>query len=195
MAIYNVWLINLTGQMTNADAVPSEDARQAIKFGIQNGFIPIVQKVKPPFDGVNVQWIVCPITQLIQPYELLVYFVPAPIDTILDKIQNALGVRDSGGLTVFIHNGEHASEVYANVGDSDLVARVAFHEIMHNKLKLGNTMHNLHIGGGGIANASTGVNDNLTQKNINLMAAHLRDRHPQWTGGCVTNVDPLRGIL
>jgi hypothetical protein len=84
-----------------------------------------------------------------------------------------------------------------SVGDTDLVARLAFHEIMHNKLRLNDTMHSLPInkGGGGLAKAVIANTDNLNQGNIDIMAAHLWDRHPQWTGGCSTAVDPLRGLL
>jgi hypothetical protein len=197
MAIYNVWLVRLRSNLSNSVAVATRDAGQAISFGIQNGFIPIVQKAKPAFDGVNVQWIDCPITQMIQPYELLVYFVPTPMDTVLRSIQSVFGANDLGGTTVFFSNGQHASEVFTNVGDSDLVARMAFHEIMHNKLRLDDSMHSLPInkGGGGLAQASITTNDNLAPGNIDLMAAHLWDRHPQWTGGCSTSVDPLRGLL
>jgi hypothetical protein len=44
MTAYNVWLISLRGAMSNSMAVISRDEAQAISFGIQNGFIPIVQK-------------------------------------------------------------------------------------------------------------------------------------------------------
>jgi hypothetical protein len=192
---YNVFLVNMKSDLSKAVAVPTREEQQAILFAIQNAFIPIAQRARPPFDLVNVQWITCPITQVIQPHDLLVYFVPDKIDTLVLKISDAIGDRDLGGATVFLSKtGEHASEVYTSTGNTDLVARLAMHELMHNKLKLGNTMHTERIGGGGIANANISVNDNLTVANINLMASHLRDPHPQWTGGCITSFDPLRGL-
>jgi hypothetical protein len=197
MAAYNVWLVSLRNNVSNRMAVATREEAQAISFGIQNGLIPIVQKANPAFDAVNVQWVNCPMPQRIQPHELLVYFVSSSTDTILRSINDVIGTPDLGGTTVFMRNGEHASEVFVSIGNSDLVARMAFHEIMHNKLRLGDTMHTLPIdrGGGGLARAVISNTDNLTQGNIDLMAAHLWDRHPQWTGGCSAAADHLRGLL
>jgi hypothetical protein len=197
MAAYNVWLVSLRGGMSNSMAVTSRDEAQAISFGIQNGFLPIIQKAKPAFDGINVQWIDCPITQIIQPYELLVYFLPTPMDTVLRKISDVVMASDLGGSTALMKDGQHGSEVFMSVGDTDLVARMAFHEIMHNKLRMDNALHSLpeNKGGGGLAQSVISNKDNLSLGNIDIMAAHLWDRHPQWTGGCSTSNDPLRGLL
>jgi len=60
---------------------------------------------------------------MIQPHELLIYFVATSTDTILRKIPDAIASLDAGGFTVFMRDGQHASEVYADIGSSDFVAR------------------------------------------------------------------------
>jgi len=195
MDMYNIWLVNTISAQSRVLAVPGQGDRDAIAFGVQNGFIPIVQKANPAFGGANVRWLVCPITQLIQPHELIVYFVVRRSDTVLRTIEGATASVDAGGYTVSLKNGLRASEMYADAGSSDLLARLTLHELMHNKLMLGDNMHDPAVGGGGIAKQSIGVTDDLTQKNIDLMGQHLRDRIPQWAGGCDSNFDPLRGLL
>ncbi len=83
------------------------------------------------------------------------------------------------------------SEVYIDAVDGDAnfdskLAKLAFHELMHNKLDahpIKATATNIHkSGGAGLALENPGSQD-LTPRNVALMAAHLTLEIPQWTGG------------
>jgi hypothetical protein len=83
------------------------------------------------------------------------------------------------------------SEVYVDdTSDALGLARLVFHEFMHNKLEMGNEMHTDYDVGFGLAreqvssqksmyNRST---DELTQKNAIVMARALLKSVPQYTG-------------
>lgn len=74
---------------------------------------------------------------------------------------------------------KRASEVYPRMIDAEVLARLAFHEAMHNKLRLGNEMHTQ----GGMASKSVGAETPLTDANIAAMAAAMRSPVPQWPEG------------
>lgn len=89
-----------------------------------------------------------------------------------------------GGLTVSpIAGGLKASEVYVRSETGTLLAKTAFHEILHNKTGLGNRgLHGHHRGG--ISSATFRVDTPVTAEDLDLMGNHLGRRHPQWLGGC-----------
>jgi hypothetical protein len=113
-------------------------------------------------------------------HELLVYFMPAGQSIV--KYAPHTGTIDLsvGGNTAF---GAGASEVYVKGDDPVFLAKMAFHELMHNRLKLGDSQ--LHPQGGVAAeriNAGTLLND----RNIKSMAAVLRVPITQFTAGIAT---------
>jgi hypothetical protein len=63
--------------------------------------------------------------------------------------------------------------------DAEVLARLAFHECMHNKLRLGNETH----GRGGLASASVSADTQLTEQNVANMAAAMKTAVPQWPEG------------
>ncbi|HYE73627.1 MAG TPA: hypothetical protein VEF04_09850, partial [Blastocatellia bacterium] len=79
-------------------------------------------------------------------HELLVYLVPDQSSSIIRSINSGAGLGP-GGTTVF-NNNYSLTEVYFNVGfnlaDANPhrgLAVLCFHELMHNKLKRGNSLH------------------------------------------------------
>lgn len=67
-------------------------------------------------------------------------------------------------------------------GAGQLLGNLAFHELMHNKLQLGSRLHtqpNVSLGA-----ATVGFSTSLSDGDIQLLAPHLGDQHPQiCTGG------------
>jgi hypothetical protein len=111
-------------------------------------------------------------------HELLVYFMP-PRVSIVKHAPNLNQQPDlsKDGNTAY---GSGASEVYVKGNyDAVLLAKLAFHELMHNRLKLDN---HLHAQGGLAAESITGSTQ-LSSRNIKSMAAVLRNPITQWIGG------------
>jgi hypothetical protein len=145
------------------------------------------------YSRVIIRWVDAP--PAMQPDELLVYFVEdwghsvvrhAPGNTLFD-----LG---TGGTTRT--GSPAASEVYITENPSigvpylrnpEVLAAVAFHECLHNKLDFDDALHAYSLGraagGIGLAAASVGPQTPLTHQNVEMMAAALSSPRPQWTGG------------
>lgn len=114
--------------------------------------------------------------------ELLIYFVDAPGDSLVRRIRpnTPLG----GGGTTHISTAGNLSEVYlsAIAGQADPVralAVLAFHEGMHNLLKMGGGLHG--AGGMGLAAATVYSTTQLTSRNKQLLAPVMGTRIPQNT--------------
>jgi len=73
-----------------------------------------------------------------------------------------------------------ASEVYVKSSDPIFLAKLAFHELMHNRLKLGDA--ELHSQGG-LASGNISSSTPLTAANIEAMARVIKDPIAQWTEG------------
>jgi hypothetical protein len=123
-------------------------------------------------------------------HELLVYFMPAG-KSVVKNVPNLNKPVDlnAGGTTVHLAG---ASEVYVKSDDAVLLAKLAFHELMHNRLKLGDDQ--LHPQGG-LAAASISPSTTLNDRNIKSMQAALNTPITQWTAGIgILNngkVDPI----
>jgi hypothetical protein len=111
-------------------------------------------------------------------HELLVYFMPAG-KSIVKSAPNVQGPIDlsAEGNTAY---GAGASEVYVKSNDAVLLAKLAFHELMHNRLKQSNQQ--LHPQGG-LAAAKLSGSSTLNTRNIQSMAAVLRQPITQWIAG------------
>ena len=109
-------------------------------------------------------------------HELLVYFMPSD-KSVVKNVPNtpAVDLTDDGN-TAFQAG---ASEVYVKSDNSALLARLAFHELMHNRLMIGNAMHDQ----GGMAAKTIGASTALSPANIKAMAAVLDKAITQWTQG------------
>lgn len=196
MAIYNIFLVNVT--MPDGRRALDIGQQEAVGFAISNFFVPVTQAATPKFDGAQQWWADCSnistVASRILPFELLVYFLPSPMDTLLSSLDSLFKAGpDIGGQTTWPPaQTPTGSEVYTLGASTSDIAALALHEMMHNKLHM--TDSQLHtIRGVGIGKATPA--SIATQKDIDLMAKALRTPRPQWTGGCTRSADPLRGIL
>jgi hypothetical protein len=123
-------------------------------------------------------------------HELLVYFMP-PGASIVKNVPGLAEPIDlsGGGSTVYSRG---ASEVYIKSNDPVALAKLAFHELMHNRLKQSDVQ--LHKQGG-LASAIVNASTQLSDLNIKSMAAVLRTPITQWLAGISTlnsgKIDPL----
>jgi hypothetical protein len=101
----------------------------------------------------------------------------------------APGLGEGG--TTFSSNGKTVSEIYLKEfrGEVVFIGRLIFHELMHNKLELGDEMHTDFDMGFGLArdqiSGGTGMghlSDGITQKNATVMAQALFKKVAQYPG-------------
>jgi len=113
----------------------------------------------------------------VQPYDVVVYFV---LDRSQSVVRKKLGIEPPAGAAGFTYfNGSVTlSEVYVAGSMPALrLANAAFHEVMHNKLQLGDSMHSL----GGVAASPTQERAILSAEGIRRMSAALFRAVPQYT--------------
>ncbi|WP_159351372.1 hypothetical protein [Roseomonas harenae] len=133
---------------------------------------------------------------------LILFFIPIPRDSVILSHPNysngftlpSIMDHSLGGVTVVggTRRGNQRtptlgiSEIYVdrlqerNAAETPLtIARLAFHEGMHNQLDTWN--NNLHAQGGFAAAIPVGTDPTIA--NINAMAARIGNLVPQWTGG------------
>lgn len=121
--------------------------------------------------------------------DLVVYIVATEASSIIARVAREAGVTPNttesntiGGRCAKIGN-VTISEIYADSGrNTDLRARIAFHELMHAKLDVGRQqVGNLHNDcGGGIAGSSLSATSPLEPGNIQAMQAALSAVVPQY---------------
>ena len=191
MATYNIYLVKL-GDI-NLEEQQQTQVSTALK-GLFDRVIRSNRSLRTRFDeGARVRWTTsCPTTR-IQAHELLIYMMQSTLSSVVSA--HFPNTRPGGnGVTAWSTGagGESGSEVYLGRMTPALVARVAFHEAMHNKTRWND--RRLH-GRGGLAGARVLDNTRLTNQNIQDMARFLGRNRPQWTGGCALLNDPLRGSL
>jgi hypothetical protein len=157
---------------------------------LQTLFDPIAARV-PAAGGIKV---ISPPTSVISPKdnELVVYLLPEGI-TVVDQLPREKDapwqartsplLTHHWGMTRFNANGA-VSEAYVKFNDADMLSKLAFHECMHNKLRL--TDDALHGPRnricGGLHCASIGPESVLLPVNITAMAGALLTNAKQWTG-------------
>jgi len=112
--------------------------------------------------------------------DLLIYFVDSPSNSLVRRIRPKAPLGAGG--TTHLSTAGNLSEVYlsAITGQSDptrALAVLAFHEAMHNLLKMGQGLHG--AGGMGLAAATVFSNSQLTAKNKELMAKVMGTKVPQ----------------
>jgi hypothetical protein len=181
---YNVYLYDLLNAM-------DFQTRSSIYSILQGYFDRVAQNTS--FHNAFVHWADYDVTQTIANHELLIYFLPSGYSVISDGQGSGLsGTYSFGshwGATQTI-GGRTASEVYMRTNDPTVLANLAFHEAMHNKLRLGNQQ--LHNGDGmrgsafvSAASAGGDIDSStlLTSANIMTIAPALGNPVPQWTDG------------
>jgi hypothetical protein len=110
--------------------------------------------------------------------ELLVYLLPSQGDSIIRRVTNQSAPAGVAGFTVFGTGMGNISELYMDrLGNPTKAAKMAFHELMHNKLQKDNTMHSPDVGGAGLADEALVFSNPfaafLSAENIRLLAPVL----------------------
>jgi hypothetical protein len=123
--------------------------------------------------------------KLKRPFDLNVFFVPTQMDSIIASVAKKKPPDSAAGLTCNTPEGV-ISEVYVELnGPARKWAKIAFHELMHNKCDVGwgQSEENLHnFGGGGLAQRS-GISDGtpLTEANCRYFNLHMHRGNPQYS--------------
>jgi len=124
----------------------------------------------------------CPLSIAIA--DVVVYLVQNPTDSVFARFGVAAHPSGHGGRTCYTIPGRlRASEVYVRSEFGSLLAKVVFHEVLHNKTGWGNSrLHGHHHGG--VSAASIRHDTVVSDEDLDLMGTHVGAAHPQWTGGC-----------
>jgi hypothetical protein len=120
--------------------------------------------------------------------DLVVYYLATPDSVAFVLDGNAdQAVPEDGGQTIWSNGGsgsafKYCSEVRVGAGakaSARGLAKLTFHEFMHNKLKMGDGMHSK----GGLAGASVDESTALTTQNAKDFGQALTKQHVQWIDG------------
>ncbi len=174
MSVFNIYLGNPTGMRYDWDA---------LCVAVRDVFAPALQEHRR-FSGVYVQSTMQ--RPSLAPAELLVYVVPTSRSSVVRRLGNE--PTSAGGLTTMVqHHPRYGtctgSEVYAQGKTLNVLAKVIFHEALHNKTGWSN--ERLHSQGG-LATSPLGESDQLSPANTRLMRRHIADAVPQWLDGFPT---------
>jgi len=126
-------------------------------------------------------WADRPVHQLAN--EPIVWILPNKQESMITR---AYGVKIGAGYAGATIPGPKGtiSEIYADHQanqSSQGQAKMAFHELMHNKLRMGDEMHGKTFGlGRQMLDLSTAISTNLTSDDIRLMVPVLPSPVPQW---------------
>jgi len=168
---YNVYLVD------TIDRIGSNERRDAVKAALQPYFDAIAKQAK--VDGGA---LVSFVTANPQPkdHELLVYFCSQNWH-VVSQLPGAssINIEAGGGLTVWNHSVTGSDVAADGKMEPRALANLAFHEMMHNKLHLGESLHKQ----GGLAVDTIDSSMRPSDGNIKAMAGALMTKRPQWTGG------------
>ena len=179
MPAYNVYLGDVNSGL-------SDDDKSAVQALLLTWFTRIVNSTSYT---ASVSW-TSSVPSSIQDNELLVYFVESSLDSVVRALPGGPGGSGGGdGFTAWANN-LTASEVYVNRSRGYL-AEIAFHELMHNKLHLGDAA--LHARNG-MARVPVTAGTSPSDQNVTQMRAKLGTNRRQWTGGWAAANDPLAGL-
>lgn len=176
---YNVHLCDKTGMLAPAHRAKICEAMQAF-------FDQITAHTTATIGAATCGWADQSTTVLGN--ELLVYFVRNHKHSLIFRLWGIRAKKDQGGRTGVDKKNGVLSEVYfeemfaKGSGMNALeFAGAALHELMHNKLNMGNRELHSEASGGGIAGTKEKHRPVLTARNIELMAPALNWQVPQCT--------------
>lgn len=188
MAKYKIYLVKLGGATVGNEARAGAELKSLFDQVIDTS-----ETLGRRFsDGAEVLWSsTCPD---VAGHELLIYVVPSSDDSIVKDMPALRGrAAPSGsdaGFTAWAE-GLTASEIFPARGTAPaMVAKLAFHEAMHNKMHSGSDLH----GQNGLAVSPLDPSSTLSADNKRRMARVLGTNRRQWTGGCMLYNDPMRGL-
>jgi len=116
---------------------------------------------------------------------VLIYFRANPESSLTKSVVGAPSPpANSAGWTV-IGTKSTISEAYVEYNfPATKLARIAVHEMMHNKCQMDNdALHNEKKGGGGIAKSPTLGTESVTSENAKLLSKHIDKSVTQWRPG------------
>lgn len=182
MSAYSVYLTDVFGTLVTTTIVPPPHQKYIDIANQLKGYFDPIARGAGFSDGANILWIPA-IFNVPDEISLAVHLVPPELQMIA-KLTNAPGPHEPLGhhtgrtYTQRVGRKSHTlSEVYSDGQHNDVIAKVVFHECMHNKLNLSNEQ--LHPTGG-LASAHVYPSTQLTTKNRDMMIAGLRSPRPQW---------------
>jgi hypothetical protein len=178
--VFTLWLVNLA---PGNEFYWGEGTMYAVGNYLKDMFQKVIDHDSCPFERVHWSWE----RGVVQQTDIVLYFLASQYDSIIKEKYKAVPKHNSGSGGTFPSAGGMLSEVYlkAMQGDfnySRLVAKLAFHECMHNKIDTpaGSTVADIHSGDG-LAAAMISNGTDLTDKNISMMAANLGRKVVQHT--------------
>jgi hypothetical protein len=185
MPIYNIYMVDLVPNRARRFLRFEADNKRAVAAQVQTFFERVC-------NGTQIEPRANFLPGTPHENELVVYFIPDRSESIIVR-ERGPAPTDNEGQTWFSVQGM-ISEVYvAQAGpQTDLLAKCAFHELMHNKLDIHPAIHplpsgTLHSqGGGGLAELPLTPSSVLTQQNIQLMKNALNSHIRQyWNPGLI----------
>lgn len=178
MVLFNLWLVD---KGTRSQYYWGEGTMYAVGTYLVEYFSPICAASNKAFDSARFSW--SGSAGQVQPNEVVVYFLQERKDSIVAARGGS--VTHGSGATYTTGAGT-ISEVFLSEPEGDLnyprlVANIAFHEILHNKLEP-KPLADIHgIGGGGLSSATVNRGMRPTQAEIDHMAPALSRNVPQFT--------------
>lgn len=148
-------------------------------------FKSVVSHPDSTFSDASVYWWTSrPIHQLA--HEPIVWLVPDVGKSVVKRVRKISPPSHLAGFTSINPNGSIA-EIYVNKMEGAAnQAKMAFHELMHNKLAIGNQLHASEYGLGlnkEMLDGTTAFSSFLDAENIKKMAPALAKPVPQWVPG------------
>ena len=182
-SVYNVLLKDLS---RDHEYYWTKQIRETIAKDLTHWFDDICKK-STTFRGSTVHCWWTSNVHLLDEDEMIIYFVPTPRRSLIRSVAKR-NLPHAGGGTVMTDQGMISeifiSEAAGDAGIARLLAVIAFHELMHNKLDAHPThpaVRDIHLLGGA-AKATVGRGDDPTDGNKRIMAAHLGTKIPQYSG-------------
>lgn len=178
-----IWLVDKTPR---SDYYWGEGSMFAVANYLTDYFNIVCQHANSPFENARCTWQKGAVGES----DLVIYFVESTKQSIITGQFKAFSncTAPSGG--TFESPQGMVSEVYMDSMQGDrnyckVVANLAFHELMHNKLDApaaNQTIADIHASGGsGLAEATVGRGSQITPQNIALMAGALGKKIRQFT--------------
>ena len=175
-----LWLVD---RGARSDFYWGEGTMYGVGCYLQEYFNQICQHPSSPFVNAVFSWTM----GVVADHDLVVYFLASPKRSIIQGRYNQNVQHGSGG--TYLTSAGMISEIYLSEMEGDrnytrLVANIAFHEMLHNKLDAPQkkSVTDIHsLGGGGLAAAKVNAGARPTKREIELMAQALDKKVPQYT--------------
>lgn len=178
---FNLWLVD---KGTRSDFYWGEGTMYAVGSYLVEYFSQICQHKDSSFASADFSW--SGNAGRVQEHELVVYFLSSKSNSIINNNGGAPKHWGSGG--TYPAPGGIITEVYLDMmeGDADyprLVANIAFHELLHNKLDTATPVStsDIHKLGGGLAVPTVSRGLRPSGQEIGLMAKALSKKAKQFT--------------